>query len=41
MIDRFGDERQRRDWLPRLCAMEWLGELLPDGARRRVPTPRR
>ena len=25
MIDRFGDERQRRDWLPKLCAMEWLG----------------
>ena len=25
MIDRFGDERQRRDWLPKLCTMEWLG----------------
>jgi alkylation response protein AidB-like acyl-CoA dehydrogenase len=24
MIDRFGDERQRREWLPKLCTMEWL-----------------
>jgi alkylation response protein AidB-like acyl-CoA dehydrogenase len=25
MIGRFGDDRQRREWLPRLCTMEWLG----------------
>ena len=36
MIDRFGDERQRRDWLPKLCTMECARELLPDRARLRL-----
>ena len=25
MIDRFGDERQRAAWIPKLASMEWLG----------------
>lgn len=25
MIDRYGSEEQRRRWLPKMCAMEWLG----------------
>ena len=36
MIDRYGTDEQRQRWLPRLCTMEQLAQLLPDRARRRL-----
>ena len=36
MVDRHGDERQRREVGPLLCSAEWLRQLLPDRAGLRV-----
>ena len=42
MIDAYGNEEQRRKWLPKLCSMELLASYCsPNRAPGRIPKPRR